>query len=91
MFIIMFFAFGGACVASICTYDANSGSMAAPKAHKLGSSIAKSSTFHIQLNTLCHHFNVFFLGAGRCAMITNSRASQARVYTIFVLMISIHI
>jgi uncharacterized membrane protein (DUF4010 family) len=63
----------------IGAYAANIFGIFSVYAHYLGGGIANSSTFHIELDTAYHHLNIFFLEAGRGAMVAKGSATQTRV------------
>src|SRR5438105_4806681 len=63
MLIIVFATFLSTLIAHFSTMVANVFCHLTSQAHKLGGSITQHSAFHIQLNTLCHHFYIFFLCA----------------------------
>ena len=67
---LMFTAFFIALPANICTDLANSFCHFTSQTHKLCRSITDRGTFHIQLNTSCHHLYIFLLRAGTCTMVT---------------------
>jgi len=90
MFVFMLTTFIGAGITHISAYAAYIFSLIAAETHKLSGSITYGSTFHIELNTFCHHFYVFFLCTGGGAMVTGSSTLQAGVNTTFILMISGH-
>ena len=62
MLVFMLAAFCTTCRAHICAYFAKLCSRLTAEAHNLSCSITYCSTLHIQLNALCHHFHVLFLG-----------------------------
>jgi len=69
---------------------AEPGRLVTAQTHQLCSGIAQGSTFHIQLYTARHHFNILFLRTGRGAMITDSGAFKACFDTVLILMIIVH-
>jgi hypothetical protein len=64
---------------------------AAAQAHELCSGITDSGTFHIKLNTACHHFYIILLGARGSTMVANGCTIQACIDTGFVNVITSHI
>jgi hypothetical protein len=90
MFVLMMLAFFTAGFAEFRTNTADIFCFVAAQAHKLCSRITDRSALHVQLNTACHHLNVFFLSAGYSAMIADCCAFQAGIYAGLVLVISFH-
>ncbi len=78
----MFFTLICAGCANFCTDTAKFFGAAAAEAHELGGAVANGGAFHIELDALCHHFYVFLLQAGGCAMVTDGGTTQACVYAL---------
>jgi hypothetical protein len=81
MIMVMFTAFFSAGFAGGCTDQAKFFCFCTIEAHQLSGSIAECGTFHIQLYTFRHHLYIFFLCAGRSAMITGGRTLETGFYT----------
>jgi hypothetical protein len=87
MLIIVVSTFCGTGFTHVGTNTANLCCFAAAQAHQLRRRITYGGTFHIKLDTPCHHFHIFLLRTGRSTMIANSGAPQTGVNTGFVLVI----
>jgi hypothetical protein len=83
-------AFFRALITNISADAADFGCPVTAKAHQLRCCITDSSTFHIELNAVSHHFNVWLLRTGRSTMITNGCTPKTCFNTLLVFMISFH-
>ena len=61
------------------------------KTKQLTGGITDRSTFHVQLDTSCHHFYIVFLRTAGCTVIADCCASQAGFNTGLIVVVSLHI
>lgn len=76
MIVMVFAAFFSAGITGLRTEAAKVFCFGAVEAHELRGSIAECGAFHIKLYTFCHHLYIFFLRAGRGAVITGGGTAE---------------
>jgi hypothetical protein len=91
MFMLVFATFFTTGSANLCAYAANVHGPVTAHAHKLCRCVTDGSTFHVQLDTACHHLYMLFLQAGGSTMVTNGRTSKTCINTALILVITCHI
>lgn len=74
-------------LAKVCTEAADLLGCLSTHAHYLSGCITDSRTFHVQLNTPCHHLHVILMQAGRSTMVANSGTTQTSFNITLILMI----
>jgi hypothetical protein len=77
-------------LADFCTNATDIFCFPAAQAHELGAGCADGHALHVQLNTTCHHVYIFFLRAGRSAMVTNGCTAHTGFNAGLILVITIH-